>query len=43
MNNDSPIVNLVGGIILMILAIVFWLAPIALLAFLVAFFLKSCL
>lgn len=42
-NNDNPIVNFFGGIVLLIFAIAFWLAPIALLAFLVAFFLKSCM
>lgn len=43
MNNDSPIVNFLGGIVLLVFAIAFWLLPIALLAFLIAFFLKSCL
>lgn len=42
-NNDNPIVNFIGGIVLIIFALLFWLAPVALLAFLIAFFLKSCL
>lgn len=43
MNNDNPIVNFIGGLVLIIFALLFWLAPVALLAFLIAFFLKSCL
>jgi hypothetical protein len=42
-NNDNPIVNFIGGLVLIIFALLFWLAPVALLAFLIAFFLKSCL
>ncbi len=43
MNNDNPIVNFLGGIVLIVFALLFWLAPVALLAFLIAFFLKSCM
>jgi len=42
-NNDNPIVNFIGGLVLIVFALLFWLAPVALLAFLIAFFLKSCL
>jgi|LakMenE18May11ns_1017448.scaffolds.fasta_scaffold9526034_2 hypothetical protein len=38
----SQIINSVGAILLSVVMIAFWLAPIVILAFLISFFLKSC-
>lgn len=45
MSNEDPVRavgNFLGGLLVIATAIAFWLLPIAILAWFIAFFLKSC-